>query len=320
MPTVGLAATASTLASGAEVTAVGFPGSSRDSLQTGVTEPTKVFGHISTIRHEATGDLIEIDAATQPGMSGGPVIDAQGDVIGLTSFTLLQASGEAGAKYLRTVDDIKSALAQAGVTPQRGGVDTSFAAAMDLFWSQHYSASIPQFQRTIALWDGHPLAKEYLARGEQLRGTAQDIPVTPRKTSSSFPLVPVAAGVVVLLLVVGALLMRSRRRVPAQSAAGPASMPAPGEPAPASTMSVAAPTPPLASVSGPQTAPTPMPSPTPRPVSVGAPAEGTSSPNGRSEPEADAAPVSAEHHFCASCGERVEPDEHLCLKCGHPLR
>ena len=297
MPTVALASTASNLASGAEVTALGFPGSSRDALKTGVTEPTKIFGHVSTIRHEATGNLIELDAAIQPGMSGGPVIDAQGNVIGLTSFALLQSTGEAGTKYLRTVDDIKAGLSQAGVTPAQGPVDTSLASAMNLFWAHHYSASIPAFQRTIALWNGHPLATEYLASAESLKGTAQDIPVPVPVKASSFPVAPVAGAAVVILIAVAGLFLVRRRRGSAP------------EPIPAPTTPV-----------GPAATPSPpMVAPERTLVSVGAPPAPVA--NGRvAAPDASAVPPAPTHHFCVGCGERVEPDEHFCPSCGHALK
>ena len=59
LPTVPLATTASTLASGDEITALGYPGSTTSSLDTGVTQPTKVFGHVSNVRTEGTSKLIE---------------------------------------------------------------------------------------------------------------------------------------------------------------------------------------------------------------------------------------------------------------------
>src|SRR2546425_5078259 len=50
MPTVSLGDAATDLATGDEVVALGFPGTSRDNLQTGVTQPNKVFGRVSNIR------------------------------------------------------------------------------------------------------------------------------------------------------------------------------------------------------------------------------------------------------------------------------
>ncbi len=177
MPTVSLGDTAGDLATGDEVVALGFPGTSRDSLQTGVTQPNKVFGRVSNIRPQGTSNIIEVDANIEPGMSGGPVIDSSGDVLGLISFTLLQSSGESGAKYLRTIDDIKAALAAAGVTPARGPPDTAFSDAMDLYWGNHFTAAVPELQKAVDLYPGHPLATEFLAQAQSKAGTAADIPL-----------------------------------------------------------------------------------------------------------------------------------------------
>jgi serine protease Do len=95
MPTVSLAQTANDLASGDDVIALGFPGSSTGALETGVTQPAKVFGRVSNIRTEGTSKLVEIDANIEPGERGGPVVNDSGDVIGLVWFTLLHSCGAA---------------------------------------------------------------------------------------------------------------------------------------------------------------------------------------------------------------------------------
>ncbi len=185
MPTVSLGTTASDLQAGDDVTALGFPGTSRDSLQTGVTQPNKVFGKVSNIRPQGTSNLIEVDANIEPGMSGGPVIDQAGDVIGLISFSTVQSSGESGAKYLRTIDDINAALASAGVDASRGPVDDAFVKAMDLYWGHHFTAAAPALQRVLDVYAGHPLATQYLADAQAKVGTAADIPVPVASSSSS---------------------------------------------------------------------------------------------------------------------------------------
>ena len=336
MPTIALAGSAGDLSTGAEVTALGFPGSSRDALQSGTTEPTKVFGHVSNVRHESTGDLVEIDANTEPGMSGGPVINDQGQVIGLTSFALLQSSGQTGAKYLRTVDEIKAVVSQAGVTAARGPADTSFQTAMDLFWGHHYTAAIPELNRTLALDDGHPLAKQYLAQAQQKRGTAADVPID---TGSSLPIVPIAVGVAVLVIVVIAAIAMSKRKKPAVvatagpayaptsptiSAPAPTPMPAPTPPAPLASTPVAdapAATTPQTPVDPSPPAPPADPAPMLDTPAVEAPA-GEMSAADAPEPsdERVATRVEGGVHFCPNCGTKVIEGAHFCPNCGQKLQ
>jgi serine protease Do len=215
MPTVPLAETAD-VQSGDEITAMGFPGSARD-LPTGLTEPTKLFGQVSNVRSIGSSKQIEVDADLEPGMSGGPVVNAEGEVIGLTSYGRLQSSGQSAQSYLRSVDDIRLAMNDAGVEASRGLVDTKFSSAMDLYWNDHYSAAIPVFQEVLNLQDGHPLATQYLAESQAEAGGPNDVPVAkpepkekPKEGVPTTLVIAIAAGV--LVVVVGGLWIRSRKR------------------------------------------------------------------------------------------------------------
>jgi S1-C subfamily serine protease len=312
MPTVPLADTATNLSPGDEVVALGFPGTSRDALQTGVTQPNKVFGRVSNVRPQGTSNLIEVDANIQRGMSGGPVIDDSGKVVGLISFSLIQSSGESGAKYLRTVDDIKAALADAGVTAERGTVDDAFAKAMDLFWANHFTAAVPELERVQALSPGHPLATEYLADAQAKAGTAADVPVAEATTSGGgggFPvwaIGAIAAAVVVVLLFV---VLASRRKRPA--------------PAVAAVSSIAPP---------PSAVGTPAPPPAAEAAKVGfQPPPAATAPPAAPPPEATPPPPTVsdvEQHpiedgggtkYCGSCGHELDPAMRFCSNCGRAV-
>lgn len=288
MPTVALADTAGELASGDEIVAMGFAGSS-GALPTGVTEPLKVFGRVSSIRPLGSTEVIELDADIEQGMSGGPVIDAEGNVIGLVSFGTFTATGESGASYLRPVDEIHAALADTGVTPQRGAVDEAFAQAMEHFWGGHYSAAIPLFRDVLSLSDGHPLAKEYLAKAQEKAGTAADVPLAGEDGGFPIWIAAVVGGVVVVAL---GLVMAIRRR--ASKAAAPA------------------PAVPMAAVAQ------PMPNgarPAPQPVREHAVSAQTGA-AAEAQPAPTATAVAADPHFCSNCGHGLDPGAHFCPECG----
>lgn len=325
MPTVALGSSASDLSTGADLVALGFPGTSRDALQTGVTQPNKVFGKVSNIRPQGTSNLIEVDANIEPGMSGGPAIDSSGRVVGLVSFSLVQSSGESGAKYLRTIDDIKAALSSAGVTPDRGPVDTAFENAMTLFWANHFTAAVPALQRVLDVYPGHPLATQFLTEAQTKAGTKADVPVatsTPSK-GGGFP-VWIIAAIAVLAVVVVALVAMTRRKKPAPAAAaGPAPVSAVGVPsAPAVERTVGfTPTP---AATSPSTA-TPAPAPAPMPEAPVAPVAETapvvsSGQTDTSTTEEEATPAASERpHFCPSCGHALSADAAFCPSCGHKV-
>lgn len=324
MPTVVLGDSAGDLSTGADLVALGFPGTSRDALQTGVTQPNKVFGKVSNIRPQGTSNLIEVDANIEPGMSGGPAIDSSGRVVGLVSFSLVQSSGESGAKYLRTIDDINAALSSAGVTPARGPVDAAFEKAMDLFWGNHFTAAAPALQRVLDVYPGHPLATQFLAEAQAKAGTKADIPVatpTPAK-GGGFP-VWIIAAIAVLAVVVIVLVMQMRRKRPAPAVAGgPATAPlsavgAPSAPAAERTVGFT-PTPAATSPTG--TAP---PAPAAAPVTPVVPAPPVTSASagetGTSTQEQPAPADDERPRFCPSCGHVLSADAAFCPSCGHKV-
>ena len=67
----------SNLRDGEEIIALGYPA--------GLPLTTKV-GVVSGLREYQGTDLIQTDASLNPGMSGGPVLDAEGHLIGITVF------------------------------------------------------------------------------------------------------------------------------------------------------------------------------------------------------------------------------------------
>jgi serine protease Do len=195
LPTAPLAKTTGDLQPGQPIIALGFPGSADELLKTGRTEPTPVFGSISSVRSpkEGSGQVVQVDVQIEAGMSGGPALDAEGKVIGLISFTgveLISFDGdqpEAGFRtqgYLRTVDDIQDALMRVGVSVRNGEIDSAFAQAMNNYWTHHYSAAVSLYQRVLNLSDGHVFAKKYLTLAQAKAGASEDLPV-PGQTAAA---------------------------------------------------------------------------------------------------------------------------------------
>ena len=176
MPTAALGDTAKELQSGDDVAALGFP-SSATRLPQGETEPTKAFGKVSNVRSVGSSREVEVDMRVEGGMSGGPVLDEAGKVVGLVSYTRLRNDCSDAQHYVRTVDDIRTTLTQAGVQPSRGQVDEAFTKGMELFWGRRYSAALPLLQQAANLHDGHPLAKTYAASAQAKAGTPEDVKV-----------------------------------------------------------------------------------------------------------------------------------------------
>lgn len=317
MPTVQLEASTNDLVPGDTVVALGYPGSAKD-LPTGMTEPTKTFGRVSNIRTGAVGSSkqIEVDLALKRGTSGGPVVNASGKVVGLTSYSLVGDDGSSDQGYIRTVEDIRAALKAAGVEAARGDGDTVFAQAMQDFWNRHYSASLPLFQKVLNLYDGHPVAKEYLAKAQAKANGPEDVPLPsegPVDKRRDLVRVGLAVAGVLLVLVVLLVVLRRRRR-PAGPVAPPVQPTSPGGGSAEDGWAVDDEVAPATAYAPPT------------------PAAGTDPVSGVEQPAGVATAIDAaeldrfervtapSHRFCSQCGNELNPGARFCSVCGQPVR
>ncbi|HEY2959629.1 MAG TPA: serine protease [Actinomycetota bacterium] len=225
LPTAPLAQGTGDLQPGQPVIALGFPGSAEEMLKTGRTEPTPVFGLVSSMRarKHGSGQVVQVDVRLESGMSGGPVIGLDGKVIGLISFTGVErAAGGRTQGYLRTVDDIQDALSTVGVKAETGELDTVFAQAMNYLWTHHYSAAVPLYQRVLNLSDGHLLAKRFLTQAQAKADGPDDIPLPQQQAATTgqdsggrmrvvaLALLAVLVGALVVLLALPLVAWRQR--------------------------------------------------------------------------------------------------------------
>ena len=101
---------ASTLSPGDEVVSVGFPFGIGPSVSAGVVSG---LGREFQDRGRATlKNLIQFDASTNPGNSGGPLVNANGEVVGITT-ALMNPSGVrtfAGIGFAITIDTAAAAI------------------------------------------------------------------------------------------------------------------------------------------------------------------------------------------------------------------
>ncbi len=113
LPTIPLGDSA-TLRQGDEVLAIGYPRA--EAL--GINDSVVTRGIVSSLRP----DLIQIDAALNPGNSGGPILNLRGDVVGIAVAGL---RGAAGINFAVPINSLKPMLASVGSSatspPPAGG-------------------------------------------------------------------------------------------------------------------------------------------------------------------------------------------------------
>jgi len=104
------------------LTIIGYPWNADISWESIMT-PTVTSGIISARKMVSGTEVLQIDGTAAPGNSGGPVLNEQGEVIGILTMAI---SGE-NINYLRPSNDIKEMLSRNGVENKLGMVDENFA-------------------------------------------------------------------------------------------------------------------------------------------------------------------------------------------------
>ncbi len=287
-PMPALEVVPTTAATGSLVVALGYPGSVTDSVDTS-NAPSMKDGTISGARTVSGVPFTEISAATSPGMSGGPVVDSQGRVVGTVSWS--PGAETQAFNFITATSAIHEMLSSHSVSNTLSTTDNTYRAGLADYFAGRYHAAAKEFNQVLALEPDHAMAQQYM------RLATTNFPNEKTSSSSNMLMfVLIGVGVLVLLGGAGGLFMVRKRR--GRGPVGPPSV----------TM------PPFADP------------PNVYPIPSGAPGERPAAgmPFGTQQPAwmgaAPSAPTSVEHdaaaHYCALCGTPHEPEAHFCESCG----
>jgi S1-C subfamily serine protease len=209
---------------GDAVTAIGYPGNV-DKVVDPTNDPSFKSGHVSSLNTSNGAPFIQTDAALSPGMSGGPVVDDQGQVVGLNSYKIVGETQQFNFAADRTT--IQAALRRNGVNNTLSPADQAYRAGLALYYQGKYHAAVKQFDITLATVPSHAQAQKF--RADAVAKYPLD------KTSSGMPLwVWIAIGVGAVVLIGGLvwwLLARRRNDKGGRTLQGPP-LPQPGSTTP----------------------------------------------------------------------------------------
>ncbi len=97
------------VSTGEDVYAIGFPaGDISDFASSYYTDTTTTKGIVSKVTSWGGTGVYQTDAALNPGNSGGPLLNAQGQVIGINTFKMLDVDGINGSVQIDYLTDVLS--------------------------------------------------------------------------------------------------------------------------------------------------------------------------------------------------------------------
>ncbi|MFX3622747.1 MAG: S1C family serine protease [Ectobacillus sp.] len=141
---------------------IGFPAAADSDLlsQESQLVSSITSGQVSAIDKKAAEGtpVIQIDAAVTHGNSGGPVVNEQGEIIGLLTFRGDTVYGNEiqGFSFAIPSTTVQKFMQQAGVNNTLGPVDISYREGLQFFWSGYYKEALKKFEEAAALYGKHP--------------------------------------------------------------------------------------------------------------------------------------------------------------------
>jgi len=138
---------------GEPVAAIGSPFGEPQSLSVGVVSGLN--RSIDSLNKFAISDAIQTDAAINHGNSGGPLVDAQGRVLGINSQIQSTGGGGEGVGFAVPVDAVKTSIAQ-----------LSMKGHVDYAWLGVTTVSLyPQLARRLGLPTTHGALVQAVTKG-----------------------------------------------------------------------------------------------------------------------------------------------------------
>lgn len=242
---------------GEEIFVAGYPGNARfgQISDASILEASFTRGQISSLKAAVGGeDLIQVDAATSKGSSGGPVFNREGEVIGILTMGASEVMG-----FAVTSNTVRDFFRASGAVPGESLFDRTWTRALDAYYGGDWDGAIAGFDEALRVMPDLPDAENLrrmamTAKDEELdRPVPTPEPVNPNPNPNPDPgptpgpagpdgpdgiptwiLGLVGAGV--LLLAAGMFMRREPAMAGASAGGGSRSAAA----APAATMAAAA--------------------------------------------------------------------------------
>ncbi|HEY4384532.1 MAG TPA: serine protease, partial [Ktedonobacteraceae bacterium] len=224
---------------------IGFPGNADiNDIPTNLLTPSISDISVSSIKTTSGGaPVIQVSGNVGPGDSGGPALDADGNVVGIVSFGTVTASGTStGTSFLQASNSANTLLKTLNLNVAPGNFQNLWSQAFSSYVSTtpgHWHAAQQQFQQLATRYPNFKAVQPYLGytttQAQSETATAPAATTAPptvvpthtssntstpapvvNQTSARIPALVLTIGVLVVLVVLASLFavvnIRGRRR------------------------------------------------------------------------------------------------------------
>src|SRR5579859_181369 len=208
------------------LTILGYPGSADLPASDGSINPANfTTASVNTVTVSAfkttdTGSqVIQVGGNVEQGDSGGPALDADGQLVGVVSFAASSSSDPIQTSFLHTVNDAKTLVRQAGVNLTQDAFDQRWAAAYDACSSTasgHWHDAYNQYTQMARLYPDFKGVQMYIT---YTKAQAAHEPLANQGMLPGWAIALIIALVLLVVALVFILLRRRRVRARAGGAA-----------------------------------------------------------------------------------------------------
>lgn len=171
MPTISLG-NSSQVFPGDALTIIGYPGSADLALSDGAIIPNDFITSsvntvtVSAVKTQESGtQVIQVGGNVEQGDSGGPALNADGQVVGVVGFTNTSQDNAGATSFLQTANNAKDLISQEKINPTQDNFDRRWAAAYDACASTasgHWHNAYQQYTQIAHLYPGFQGVQPYL--------------------------------------------------------------------------------------------------------------------------------------------------------------
>ena len=175
-----------------------------------VSEATLTKGLVSAKKNMKDGwEVLQIDAAITHGNSGGPVMNEQGEVIGLATFVSVDEQRKQevqGMNFIMPSTIVNEFIDKMKIKPEMSDISLAYEDAMHSFDKDHYKKALEKFKRVKEMNPSFPFIDSYLSQ------TQKNIDKGLDKEPKDMKMYYFIGGGVVVLLLLLFLFFRKKKK------------------------------------------------------------------------------------------------------------